>query len=726
MTPSRALLRLLLAILTLGPALATAQIPGGLSREQMWPAPTAADWKKPCLIKFQRNWDDAVEVSKKSGRPILICINMDGEIASEHYAGIRYRQKDIAALYQPYVAVIASVYRHTPRDHDEHGHRVLCPRFGSVTCGEHIAIEPLIFKRFCDGQRVAPRHIMVELDGKETYDVFYAFDTASVFSAIRDGIAKRERKPKPEVRGDRSLVERVASRDVVDREAVERGYLQGDQELRRALLNAAIAQGDQMPIEVLRLALHGFDSQQLKWVKDALARAKAPNSVGLIAEALQVPMNRGERDALIAALGVLGKTSAKARRLASVHRGLSSKSKLVDSESWATAMGGASYAPAPDPDAIAARLEEQEKLRLSRDPKERLALAEAFLERAIARRDEAKMDPRLSRALFRDAQETALEAEKLGARGWRLNCVLAVAAHYLNDTTEAETRAEAAVAELPDDPQGWNTMIVLSLFGKMRHDRIVAAVKSKKPWPGAWLSDMHAAETLLARHRDALEVQLVSHYDFLVWLGAEAKARSYLQISLSRFPDSWALHARLRQRILKEKGVSGLESVYAALMSRDGAPRNLPWFAGYASLVAAEFQRRRGRDEDAVGSYDRAIALYEQAIGGNPDIKPTADHYIAMALGAKARLSLEARRWKRSVDLLVQSFRRCPGAAATLDGLNLSAVDTAKMLRARLREEKLDLLASRLEAALARLDPEMLDLPAFEGQGPGRRPRRRR
>lgn len=46
------------------------------------------------------------------------------------------------------MCVIASVYRHTPRDHDERGQRIPCPRFGSVTCGEHIAIEPLLFDKF--------------------------------------------------------------------------------------------------------------------------------------------------------------------------------------------------------------------------------------------------------------------------------------------------------------------------------------------------------------------------------------------------------------------------------------------------------------------------------------------------------------------------------------------------------------------------------------------------
>ena len=123
----------------------------GISREEMWYAPTEDDWAKPCLIQWQRTWDDALAVAKESGKPILICVNMDGEIASEHYAGVRYRQPDIAALYSPYVTVMASVYRHTPRDHDDEGNRIPCPRFGGVTCGEHIAIEPVLFEKFFDG-----------------------------------------------------------------------------------------------------------------------------------------------------------------------------------------------------------------------------------------------------------------------------------------------------------------------------------------------------------------------------------------------------------------------------------------------------------------------------------------------------------------------------------------------------------------------------------------------
>ena len=39
-----------------------ASLPASAARESMWPAPTAEDWKAPCLIAWQRSFDDAVRV----------------------------------------------------------------------------------------------------------------------------------------------------------------------------------------------------------------------------------------------------------------------------------------------------------------------------------------------------------------------------------------------------------------------------------------------------------------------------------------------------------------------------------------------------------------------------------------------------------------------------------------------------------------------------------------
>jgi hypothetical protein len=307
---------LLLALFAVSSAPALAVVQGGqdpgVDREAMWFAPTAEDWTKPCLIAWQRTWEDALAVAEETGQAILICVNMDGEIASEHYAGVRYRQPEIAALYAPYVTVVASVYRHTPRDHDEEGRRIPCPRFGTVTCGEHIAIEPILYEKYFEGTRVAPRHIMIELDGAEQYDVFYAWDTASVFQAVRDGIANRDAPPPP-ARGDRSLPERVASRDAADRATVEAAFAAGDRDLQRALLEAAKAHPDAAPVDLLRLALSGLDLEMQKLALDALARSESAAAVDLIAETLRAPLAGAERESLVAALERLGAASAPRR-----------------------------------------------------------------------------------------------------------------------------------------------------------------------------------------------------------------------------------------------------------------------------------------------------------------------------------------------------------------------------------------------------------------------------
>ena len=182
----------------------------------MWPAATAEGWAKPCLIPWQRGFDDALEVSKATGAPILVCVNMDGEIASEHFAGVRYRDPATATALERYVCVIASVYRHTPRDYDEQGQRVLCPRFGTVTCGEHIACEVELYEKYFEGKRISPRHIMLDLEGAKSYDVYYSWDTATVFTAFAKGVENLP-PPTPRLRDGWTIADRVASADAADR-----------------------------------------------------------------------------------------------------------------------------------------------------------------------------------------------------------------------------------------------------------------------------------------------------------------------------------------------------------------------------------------------------------------------------------------------------------------------------------------------------------------------------
>ncbi len=686
-----------------------------VNREQMWPAPTARDWAKPVLITFQRTWEDALAVSRATGKAILICINMDGEIASEHYAGVRYRQPGIAKLYEPYVAVIASTYRHNPRDYDDQGRRIICPRFGSVTCGEHIAIEPILYDLYMEGERVAPRHIMIELDGEETYDVYYANDTASVFKAIEEGITKREIKPRNIVRGDRSIVERVASPDMVDRRAVEDAYQKGNPDLRRKLLEAARQQGGRAPLDLLRLAVFGLDADLAKQARSALAKSDAAGATDLVADALRVPMEKAERDALIAALNRLGANSPRARWLAVVHEGLAGESGSIDLDAWGRA--SREYVPpamAKDITELEAKQRERGGTYSAKplDAQASIELAEASLALALKARKDfeygIQMAKTVARHMFEDARIAADRAAKLDATPWRVNTVRALAAYYRGDTETAYRFAAAAVKELPPGEPSWNSMAVLTVFGEGRFKAIKKAAKAGEKWPPEWLTDLEAAYRALLHHPLSTDGQVLWHYDLLEWLGVKDRAQKVLESGLRKFPRSPKLHQRLRLSILRTKGVRAMQAAYEDLIDVDEPDPNLVWYAGYASIVAADFYRRRSWEAPAQAAYDRAIELYDRASAAVPAWKVAADRTVALAFAGKARLCYERGDDATATADIIASFERSPGSVGTKDDLGITPAATAQMLMARLIENKEARLIAALETAIGKLDPALL------------------
>jgi len=712
------LLALLLCALSPRPS---AQVPG-VSREQMWFAPTQEDWEKPCLIRWERTWDDAVAVSKATGKAILVCVNMDGEIASEHYAGVRYRREETAKHYEPYVCVIASVYRHTPRDYDEEGRRVPCPRFGTVTCGEHIWIEPLLYEKFMEGRRIAPRHIGVELDSSEMYDVFYAFDTDTIFRNLQEGIARRPAPPPPPELPPR-LEQRVALPSSLQRDAIERAYVEGDGAQKRRLLEAALAAGAEAPVDLLRLAIHGYDLELAALARRALAGLGSDAGVELIGQALRVPLPAQERAALVDVLARLGESSPRARTLANVHRGLERTSTALDTTAWAGAIA-AQYRPAHDRDALVERVERVERGGAAAPtPDERLGFAEQLLALAA--------DPGTPRKyallLVDDASRAGAEAAGLGASGWRLAGVEALCAWHRGELATAHERAALAVQGLPADPAGWNSMAILALFVSSRQQAITQALQDKQPWEPQWLTDVHAAYALLARHPLGNDEQVAAHVDFLRQLGAAGQAAEALAAGIERFPSSWALHQRFRDQASWERGVRGLERAYDAGLARAPRPADVEWYAGYALLVAAEMRRRAREPGLAAANYQRALELYDAALARSEASKESSDHYAAVALAGLARLALDERDLELATARIEASFARAPRAANARDGLNLSGVDTANTLLQRSKEAQREELAARVSAALqalAAVDPALLEPPAFERDPQGGAPSR--
>ena len=601
-------------------------LPAPGSREAMWPAPTAADWSSPCLISWQRSFDDAVHVARQTGKPILICVNMDGEIASEHYAGIRYRRAETAELYAPYVTVIASVYRHTPRDFDEVGRRILCPRFGSVTCGEHIAIEPGLFDGFFEGQRVAPRHVMVELEESgtysESYDIYYAFDTASVFEAIRSGIEKRPEPPEqPDLERDR--LDLVSSRDNADRTQLEKSYSEGDVVFRRQLLKSLAKKNQPDQIGLLRLALYDLDVDLVKLARIRLAEAQTADSIDLISSALRVPTSEEEREALVGALERIGESSPRARTLAAVHRGLVATSETVDVANWAATIddtpeegvrNGLSLA---DP-----KLEykAQASLAAPEDPASKLELAEAYLSFAVDPESTGRLAPqtgaaeKYKRLLYEDAFRAAERAAELGSTSWRVTAVKALASTYLGRSQVGYESAQLAVNEMPAGADGWMAMATMALFAESRQRQISRAERSRATWPPEWLTDVNAAYSVLAQSPYGTAAQSAAHYDFLWRIGARDQAEVVLGEGVERFPSSWDLHARLRAVAFERGGLRALETAYEHMLGQLDVAPELVWYAGYASLVAAEFHRRASEPEAALAAYARGMELFEKTL----------------------------------------------------------------------------------------------------------------
>ena len=190
-----------------------------------------------------------------------------------------------------------------------------------------------------------------------------------------------------------------------------------------------------------------------------------------------------------------------------------------------------------------------------------------------------------------------------------------------------------------------------------------------------------------------------------------------LDQGLKRFPDSRWLHDRLRARILFRQGVDQLLASYGEMLAERPSPQ-LEWFAGYAGMVAAEFHRRRGRIDEALQAYGRAVQHYRRCIEGNPSAKPDADHYIAMAHAGQARVAYERGEFDKALDEILASIDCKAAAFATQDGLNISPADTARMLLGKFRELGREDLGDRLRAAMSRLDPVLLELPAYEREAP--------
>jgi hypothetical protein len=708
----------------------------GLAREEMWRAPTEAEWNQPVLIAFERTFEDALAVSQATGKPIMACINMDGEIASEHYAGVRYRQPEVAALFEPYVCVIASVYRHTPRDYDANGERVLCPRFGSVTCGEHITMEPILYDKYLDEARVSPRHVVIELDGSESLDVYYANDTAAVFDVIIESAQGRP-EPKPEAYWDMPITSRTGFASSANRAALEQAFRTGTVEVRRTLLQKSIEtakSGGPEQHELWRLALQSKNAELARLAVQGIATSDRAESIDLVLATLQDLEFKEDREVMVQTLERIGTNSERARTLVASFRGLDQDSKVVDQAATQKVLN---VAPEALHEEAVDKLSTMEKARggATYGATEPMGAAEAALQRATAGMDltrSANADPRFVPLYLEDVARDLDLARPLleteAAWSWNLTDIaydLYVSAGPVG-LQAAEGRALALVPTLPPaalQQGGAVVRDVLAAFMRARQRAITTAVSAKKEWPADWMADVKDTWTAIQGAPNTSAWDCIQHQDFLRYMGAFAEANAVLEAAVTRYPLDPYVHDRLRNVLIWTKDLAamdGLEARYDQLVSAYPDEPTMRWYAGYASRMAAEIRRRQQKGAQATATYDRAIALFDASAEGAASSSVSANFEIGLCLAGQARLALEAGNLELAVAKLQSSFEIGPDAAGTVDGLNLTAIMTATTLLNRLEDTAPLKAMLRVELdALRAYNPRLFDLPEFERNSAG-------
>ncbi len=661
---------------------------------------------KPPLIKWQRNLDDALELQKKTGQPLLICVNMDGEPASESLAWFRYRDPEFAQLTEGFVCLIVSPDRHTPIDRSDRGRRVPDPRFGRVIESEHEGIEPVLYERYFKGTRVAPRHVGVAPDGSILFDIYLTNDLTQIDKALA-----QHGKPAPTVEkpAKQVLDDVLGSPDATDRDELEAFAVDGTwREAFQCAAGALEAKRTVQQPELLRLALRHEDPRVVRQALWTAVREPGLVPADLVGEVFRAsapyPLLR---EALTGAFGRLQRLAAtpeeqrRAQRWYLAFDGLGQGSQIVDLDRWRAAFGELQgyAAPTYSIDELDPLVEELSELEgeVARSPKDaalRLRQAESSLR--VARILLASgQDPSIA---LEEAYAAAQAAESAGEASGRAAGIQCWVAFQQNDLAASVAHGARALPALARDPDPSLAPDVLHAFAQARMREIFAASAAGESFEPSWVADVRDAYEALLAHPGGSEKVAIELLGFLGALDARAEQDDAVFRAVQRFPLSAPIHEWVRTVFLRDEGAAGLEARYA-LQPGMSSPA-LTWFAGLASLVAAERQVGNGANDAALESYARACERMRSSMQAEPGFADSALHYVCLARAGEARLLAEAQRWDEAATALRDGLTGRAASAGTADGLGHTPAQTAQLVLSGLSGAGLSDQATSLREAL--------------------------
>ena len=651
--------------------------------------PTQAPRRPGVRVAWQRSLADALALQTKTGLPLMIAVNMDGEVFNDRFAATTYKDPGFVASTRGYICVIASPDRHTESDYDALGNRIECPRFGSCTCSEHINIEPELFRRYFDGKRNAPRHVGVNPAGEVMFDRFL---DRRMQTAI-DAVAKnRGDRPAAHLQAPKSVEEMFRRRDAMARSILEQRYRDADKTDRRNLLErAAKAKND--PVDLLRMGLRDPDGDLVGLAATALSKVGNSGALIDIEDALASVEDAGIRTRLIQQLGALGREDPAAARMAQQFSREAEIAPPPWRNDWAASellQGRAGIERALDRiESAIGKAPSDDNLRFE------LAMAQTAFATMLMQENGSGIEFWLADA-DRNLKKVAGPDLRFEARA-----LTSVLAWYMSDAALARRAAEEALAAKAclRRPDAWlatnflDVLVQLTAQGAYSRAQGGAQVSLADE-----IARVNMAFKLLEAAGTAREGGLLAGIGLLEYAGLRAEARARLEALAADFPTSTAVHDRWRNRMLIDWGAERMRHRYAKFATEAADKATAEWFAGYAALVAGDRHTSDQRKIEADNAYTDAIERFARSAASNPNYAESSNHYGVFALAGRAWIRHERGDSMAAVSDLLKEADLRPDSLDQDDGLQRKPRGVAVRLH--------DALQSAGEAALAaRLQP---------------------
>jgi len=191
-------------------------------------------------IAWVGDWDKALLRAKETERPLMVCINSkDRETANEKTARQIYRDPEFVERSRKFVMVVISTITHRTSG--------ACPRFGGITCAQHLACYKDLASRYGEqlatafaagGEMVTPQHVWLKSDGTLLRRKEYWLEKSQLLERMRKVLDDLESKPEAE--GDAPVDDKDAPLNEKDKAELHRVDT-SDKESRRAALGNLLA-----------------------------------------------------------------------------------------------------------------------------------------------------------------------------------------------------------------------------------------------------------------------------------------------------------------------------------------------------------------------------------------------------------------------------------------------------------------------------------------------------